>query len=384
MIDLSNDWNRFGLIPKVFQSLYSPFDKTMFIDVDTLFKVDFTFMWDTFDKMNQPILCGGFSDENNRSSSHWHWGYIHNVIDKIGINCPSVFSGLIIYNKSFNFLLSKHIINIFNNLNNWNVKSYFLNGYPDEIIYSIIFGFEKIKVSTDLHNWLANQNFCDACNKVDDLKNEFISIGPFCGSAAMIKKANLRMLSYPFDHMFSTLDMIEHCIEDNFETLLNENVIYRNDALFRSVGILETCSSNKYYEKFLYNNDIILGGYSANNENNSLIPVFRHHDLTDNSDKTKLERRCKRFLDILKRNDTIKYFVYTGMHIGKSIDNHISYMHKFSNYIKKWTSMYKIIIINIVINAPVSMSYDSNNIVCYEVSSEEEGANVLKKIGASS
>ncbi len=63
----------------------------------------------------------------------------------------------------------KHIDTIFNNLKKWDVKSFFREGYPDEIIYSILFGLEGIKVSESLHDFLLNPENCDPVNKIDDL-----------------------------------------------------------------------------------------------------------------------------------------------------------------------------------------------------------------------
>ena len=56
---------------------------------------------------------------------------------------------LFVYNKSFNNLLE---IYIFDNLSNWNVLSIFRDGYPDEIIYSIILGLNNLKNDNYIHD----------------------------------------------------------------------------------------------------------------------------------------------------------------------------------------------------------------------------------------
>ena len=388
-INITNEWNKFGLIPKTFQSLYSPFDKTMFIDVDNFFKADFTFIWDLFNTFKQPILCGGFADINNRSPPSWHWGYITNVMNKIGINLPSVSSTLIIYDKNFKNLLTKNITHILNNLVKWDVKSFFNNGYPDEIIYSIIFGFENIKVSEELHNFLANMDFTDAANKTDDIiyneyDEKFISIGPYCSSSVMIKNAGLKKESYPFDNIFSSLPMIQHCIEDKFNIFLNDEYIYNNIELFKSAGIsydeCPGCSSNTYYEKYLYNNEIIVSTYKYNKLNLNVIPIFRHHNLKQNDIKDSFIRKCNRFLDLLSSTDKHLYFVYTINFLDKNYSN-ILELNNFSNYIKKYISMYNIYVIHILketINT--CMVYNENNIIIYNVASEIKGTELLQKI----
>ena len=116
-IDMNNKWNCYGLIPKIYQYLYTPFEKTCFMDVDMIFHNDFTFVWDEFNKSNKPILIGGKSDENNKSPSNWHWNNIDNVINACGFNCPQVCGTILIYNKQFSRLLieSNIVEHIFNN-----------------------------------------------------------------------------------------------------------------------------------------------------------------------------------------------------------------------------------------------------------------------------
>lgn len=361
-IDSTNEWNKYGFIPKIFQCFYSPFEKTMFIDVDTIFKKDFTFIWN----LTETILCSGFSDDTGRSPSHWHWGYIDTVMHNSGIHLPQLYSGLIVYNKTLNTIVSKHIDYIFNHLKKWDVKSFFKDGYPDEIIYSILFGLEGITVSESLHDFLSNQETCDAMNKIDHLEkieSEFISIGPFCSSVLMIQNASLKKKSYPFDNIFSSLSMIEHCIEDEFNIFLN--TIY-------SIQFDEKISSNHFYEPYLHH-DIIIGNYNSHGLNHEYIPVFRHHDLTNIETKKAFVRRCKRFLDVLKE-DTTKCFVYTIRYCDKTYEEEIN---QFSNYIQRWTKNYIIIVIH-VIDKPSSVNY-SNHIVTYTVPNEEEGTLILKK-----
>jgi hypothetical protein len=52
---------------------------------------------------------------------------------------------------------------------------------------------------------------------------EFISIGPYCETAILLKKYNYRNSSYPFDWIFSSLECVKNCLEDNFITFLDKN-----------------------------------------------------------------------------------------------------------------------------------------------------------------
>ena len=51
----------------------------------------------------------------------------------------------------------------------------------------------------------------------------FVSLGERCYTSSLLKRNKLKKESYPFDWIFSNLDMILHCIFDNFETFLNKN-----------------------------------------------------------------------------------------------------------------------------------------------------------------
>ncbi len=190
---------------------------------------------------------------------------------------------------------------------------------------------------------------------------EFISIGPFCSSVSMIQNASLKKKSYPFDTIFSSLSMIEHCIEDEFKTFL--------DTVY-SIQIEK--SSNRFYEPYLHH-DIIIGNYNCNSLNHEFIAVFPHHDLTNIETKKAFVRRCKRFLDVLKE-DTRKCFVYTIRYCDKTYEEEIN---QFSNYIQRWTKNYIIIVIHIV-DKPSCVNY-SKHIVTYTVPNEEEGSLILKK-----
>ena len=53
-------------------------------------------------------------------------------------------------------------------------------------------------------------------------KRYFISIGPYCSTADILKKHNHRLQAFPFDYIFSSLEMIKHCINDQFNIFLDK------------------------------------------------------------------------------------------------------------------------------------------------------------------
>ena len=58
--------------------------------------------------------------------------------------------------------------------------------------------------------------------------NHVCSLGNDCKPSSFLKAQELKIKSYPFDWCHSTGKSIQHCIEDNFRDLLNQN-FYKQD-----------------------------------------------------------------------------------------------------------------------------------------------------------
>jgi hypothetical protein len=48
-----------------------------------------------------------------------------------------------------------------------------------------------------------------------------ISLGPTCYTAILLERLGLRRRAFPFDWLFSSLAMVEHCLDDDFQTFLD-------------------------------------------------------------------------------------------------------------------------------------------------------------------
>jgi len=55
-----------------------------------------------------------------------------------------------------------------------------------------------------------------------NINMKFISIGTYCSTAYILKVNNLRTESYPFDYIFSSLEIVKHCINDKFNIFLDK------------------------------------------------------------------------------------------------------------------------------------------------------------------
>ena len=52
---------------------------------------------------------------------------------------------------------------------------------------------------------------------------QFFSFGYRCSSAGILKSMQLKYESFPFDWLISRLDVIKHCLQDDFREFLNQS-----------------------------------------------------------------------------------------------------------------------------------------------------------------
>ena len=169
-IDLLNEWNRYGLIPKLFHPLQSPFKSSIFLDVDMIINNDFQIFWNYLNNCPTNFLFAGLSDENNRSPPTWHWGTIYNVINASGLNIPQLFTTVFGYknlrdNQHEKEAFIKLIKFILSKCSEWRVRTTFRDGLVDEIVYACYCGILNIRPSSDLFHFLSHENGIDIENK---------------------------------------------------------------------------------------------------------------------------------------------------------------------------------------------------------------------------
>ncbi len=138
---------------------------------------------------------------------------------------------------------------------------------------------------------------------------EFVSIGPYCMTADILKQYKLRLNSYPFDYIFSSLEVVKHAINDKFNIFLEKS--------YYSEGTNDHSMRHTFYCKMLdtevlHKQHTVNGGFS-NDYNVSTGNFFNHHNLL-NDDETyeKFKRRCDRFLKLISEKKTI--CVYYNCH----------------------------------------------------------------------
>jgi len=130
---------------------------------------------------------------------------------------------------------------------------------------------------------------------------EFVSIGPYCDTTEILKLFGLRNKSYPFDWIFSSLEIVYHCISDRFQTFL--------DNKYLLPGKTEHSTRHSVYNQLL-DTEILQQRYLEQNlkyqpsEGN----LHNHHDLRNGSHFDIIQRRCNRFLNQMSQKTCLVYF----------------------------------------------------------------------------
>lgn len=143
------------------------------------------------------------------------------------------------------------------------------------------------------------------------------SLGPACATGGFIKMNQLKIKSYPFDWIFSSLDIVEDCLKDNFHTFLKK----------------------KYY-KMLDNEKDKCGHKKYGSE------MFQHRNPMTKEDDYKYYERCvERFRNLI-RSQEHKLFMMVFINENKSQINKLKKrIIDFNDFFKEYTTNYKLCII---------------------------------------
>ena len=102
------------------------------------------------------------------------------------------------------------------------------------------------------------------------------SLGYMCQTAQILKRANLKVCSYPFDWVFSDCDVVLDCLEDDFKKFLDRDKLIDPAHKFND----RQCGHSDYHEDF-----------------------FFHKNPKEDCDHQYYERCVWRFKDLLKQDD---------------------------------------------------------------------------------
>lgn len=117
-----------------------------------------------------------------------------------------------------------------------------------------------------------------------------ISLGSNCYASQTLKRRQLKHYSAPFDWIFSTPLMVEHCLRDDFTVLLDRTQMEAIPERPEAVG-LELSEHAFYRDQF------------------GVPKMFNHHDMTMDTDYGYLQRCVERFRGVLRGNEPTLCFL---------------------------------------------------------------------------
>lgn len=120
-----------------------------------------------------------------------------------------------------------------------------------------------------------------------------VSLGTQCYSSAMLQKLGLKRYSAPFDWLFSSCEMISHCIDDDFATFLDKAHYAPDPEIRRAPKSTNRCDHLFYRSAF------------------GVRHVFNHHDPTLDDDYAYFARCIERFRSVLRSGDHALFFLVT-------------------------------------------------------------------------
>ena len=150
---------------------------------------------------------------------------------------------------------------------------------------------------------------------------EIISIGFYCLTTHYIRSiTNDRSKSYPFDWLFTSIDMVKHCIETKFTYFLDKQYYIDNgDGMYHS-----------YYQPFI--NNLMIHRHNIGFLPTGTLPrIFNHHNLTTPDTYDAFKRRCERFLKALENPEIKVKLIYSIKFYGED-DNEFEDIKQFSDY----------------------------------------------------
>ena len=156
------------------------------------------------------------------------------------------------------------------------------------------------------------------------LVNEVCSLGNLCHSAYLLKNNKLKKCSYPFDWIFSNVDIIIDCLNNNFNFFLKKEYLIDHSNFPND--------KNKCGHKLYHKN------------------MFYHHNPRLDENYKYYKRCINRFNNLLK-NDNNKLFLIINVNNKNKLNLNIKEkLKKLNNTLSKYTKNYRILYIHHIIS----------------------------------
>jgi hypothetical protein len=176
-------------------------------------------------------------------------------------------------------------------------------------------------------------------------KIEVISFGYRCTSAGILKQLGIKNCSYPFDWIISRLNIIKHCINDNFKEFLKiENYEYRktdtisyyliNDELQKVLICDELIYFNTFYQTLFNNDNIFIPNHiSYPNDTYSHYLAMNHYNMNSENDYDYFNRCISRFNNLMiEEVDKLYVHISPTMSIHEYNNNKDSLIEEFITF----------------------------------------------------
>ncbi len=163
----------------------------------------------------------------------------------------------------------------------------------------------------------------------------YCSLGEFCHASGLLKSNGLKHASYPFDWIFSSVEMIKHCTKDDFKTFLSKSEYNTN------LSNHEICEHN-FYATMVENYQEIEG--FAGREK----VIFNHHNPLVNEEHHAYFERCvNRFRELLASDEEKTFVMFQRG--SEDITNGIMKSLELSQFLKDHTTNFTLLVIHYVI-----------------------------------
>lgn len=129
----------------------------------------------------------------------------------------------------------------------------------------------------------------------NEIPARVIGLGMRCVTAQLLRDMGLRTRSYPFDWIFSSPEVVVHCIEDNFATILDRNEYEAIDSAPQRTN-LARCDHRTYRDVF------------------GIRDMFNHHNPLLANDYEYLVRCVQRFKNDIMQNNATLFVVVEDNH----------------------------------------------------------------------
>ena len=163
--------------------------------------------------------------------------------------------------------------------------------------------------------------------------NYICSLGSLCHSACWIKNMNYKKCSYPFDWIFARIDIVIHCLENNFKLLLNKK--YHIEHISKQKG---RSGHKKYSEK-----------------------LFNHHNILNEKNYNYFVRCVNRFHILLKKKEKKLFIIGFYNRLENMSKEDLNKLKKLYHLLNSLTINFEILVIYHIIGNKLKLNIDNSN-----------------------